>query len=70
MSETPITREALHKALQEPTARELLQQIDSNAAKYVLASRVDSVLAIEPRRWAGWDCCLAEVLRLLNGEER
>ena len=46
MHNKPITREVLHKALQEPTARELLDTIDSNAAKYVLASRVEAVLAL------------------------
>jgi len=46
MHNKPITREVLHKALQEPTARELLDTIDSNAAKYILASRVEAVLAL------------------------
>jgi hypothetical protein len=57
--------------MSEPTARELIDSLSEEwPLPFTLASRVEAVLALEPRRWAGWDCCLAEVLRLLNGEER
>jgi hypothetical protein len=35
----------------------------------MLASRVEAVLALQPREWAGYDVCLAEVKAILDGKE-
>jgi hypothetical protein len=57
-----------------PTARELLDAIDRGESvtsgvgpDQHLAARVEAVLALQPREWAGYDACLAEVRALLNG---
>jgi hypothetical protein len=61
MSETTITREVLHKALQEPTVRELLDAIGRREAiltkpchpeipERLLAARVEAVLALHERQ--------------------
>ena len=47
MHNKPITREVLHKALQEPTAREVLDGIVPIRDAYnILASRIEAVLAL------------------------
>jgi hypothetical protein len=54
-----------------PSARELLrvgyEGEDVTPRLLILAARVDAVLALQPREWAGYDACLAEVRALLNG---
>ena len=58
------------------TAKELLDEIEAGLmfhpgrqATSALASRVEKVLALERTSDWGYDNCLAEVLRILNGEE-
>ena len=61
-----------------PTVRKLLQDggPTQNAINLeILAARVEAVLALEPANAGvltyseGWNICLAEVKRLLNGEK-
>jgi hypothetical protein len=75
-----ITREVLHKALQEPTARELLDEVETGVilapgrqATKELAARVEKLLALiqAQRSYAGVRHVLldtAQVERILNGE--
>jgi len=71
MHDKPITRKVLHKALQEPIARELLDTIDSNAAKYILASRVEAVLAYCQfvRESRSGVVVASKIERILDGEK-
>ena len=59
------------------TARELIDKMGPKGyislaheqmAGGELARRVERILALEPREWAGYDACLVEVKALLNGE--
>ncbi len=53
-----------------PTAMELLRDMEPrDEAGMILAARVEKVLALQAREWAGYDACLGEVRRILNGEE-
>jgi hypothetical protein len=68
----------------EPTAGEVLERMKApvdimfrESTGQLLAARVEAVLALptaeeDPNvQWAlGWDACLDEVLRLLNGEAK
>ena len=66
--------------MSKPTARELLDRVvdtddEELADLRLLAARVEAVLALEPANAGvltyseGWNICLAEVKRLLNGEK-
>jgi hypothetical protein len=56
------------------TARGLLDELyaatDRADSARIFAGRVESVLALQPREWAGYDACLAEVRAILDGKAR